>query len=190
MTRPDLPCREFVKIRRTPRGLRVAAAPGVVVADMQRWGFGWRAGHSGWIYERLNEGTVCHGSGMRYPTQLAAVYAFESTVWLQMGDRVWDASTIAGVRQVKATRRSASYQVTFADGATKRVRYRFPASVVAHRLIDPTYDEIDSWSDDIMKLFPYTAADGWQSSEEDIETWVPRVVQLWSSGFRHSGNPV
>jgi hypothetical protein len=61
-----------------------------------------------------------------------------------------------------------------------------PVAVVLHRLADPTYDEIDSWSDDIMKSLPYEGADRWRSSGEDVNSWMRQVLPRWEAGFRHS----
>lgn len=62
---------------------------------------------------------------------------------------------------------------------------RMPNTVVMQRLVDPTYDEIDSWSDDVMKLFPYLASDGWTATDEDVPSWARRVLPLWTSGVKH-----
>lgn len=92
--------------------------------------------------------------------------------------------TIRDVRQVKETRGKAVYELVLADGGRERVEIRFPASVRAIRMIDPTHDEIDSWSEDIMKVLPYTASDGWRADpREDIASWKARVLPLWRSGI-------
>ena len=73
----------------------------------------------------------------------------------------------------------------FIDGPPAKVSLRMPASVVSHRLIDPTYDEIASWADDIVKVFPYVAADGWTAGDTSVQAWVARVLPLWTSGVKH-----
>ncbi|WP_167008805.1 hypothetical protein [Mumia sp. ZJ430] len=60
-----------------------------------------------------------------------------------------------------------------------------PATVVASRLLDPTYDEIDSLSDDLMTLFPYEAREGSGSTDADVQDWVSRARPLWQAGVTH-----
>ncbi len=81
--------------------------------------------------------------------------------------------------------RSASYDLVFSDGRMERVRLRMPATVVASRLLDPTYDEIDSLSDDLMTLFPYEAREGSGSTDADVQDWVSRARPLWQAGVTH-----
>jgi hypothetical protein len=123
---------------------------------------------------------------MRYPGLFTALYAAGGSIWLRVGPRIWDVIQIQAVTQQHERIRTACYELLFQDGERASVRLKMPAAVVAHRLIDPSYDEIDSWADDIMKVLPYVAADGWRSSVDDMTSWVRRVLPTWHEGFEHS----
>jgi hypothetical protein len=171
---------------RVAQGLATGAPRNVVVADQQRWGWARVSADSGWKSERLAAGARCHGVAMLYPNLFSALYASDGSIWLRVGPRLWDVAQIRTVIQQQVQLRRASYELLFQDGQRASVQLEMPAAVVGHRLIDPTYDEIDSWSDDIMKSLPCVAADGWRSSVEDVSSWVRRVLPIWENGFAHS----
>jgi hypothetical protein len=123
---------------------------------------------------------------MLYPRLFSALYAAGGSIWLRAGPRIWDVAEIQTVTQQHERLRTASYELLFQGGERASVQLTMSAAVVAHRLIDPTYDEIDSWADDIMKVLPYVAADGWRSSVDDVASWVRRVLPIWEAGFEHS----
>lgn len=160
--------------------------PGTVVANLQRWGRGWVADTHRWEPIRLDSGQLCNGFAMEYGRTFAAVFTCHATVWMHLGERAWDCTDVVRVIQRSESVRTSSYDLVFADGGQEQVTLRMPAEVVAHRLIDPTYDELDSSSDDIMKLLPYVATDGWRADDADVQAWVRRVQPLWESGIKHS----
>lgn len=124
--------------------------------------------------------------GMRYSKLFGALYAADGRIWLQAGSRVWDVADVRSVTQQFEGLRTASYELSFQDGGCASVRLGMPAAVVLHRLADPTYDEIDSWSDDIMKSLAYEAADRWRGSGGDMNSWIRQVLPGWERGFQHS----
>lgn len=135
--------------------------------------------------------TTCHGFGLPHPKPFSAAFAFEGRVWLQVGAQRWDIARIHHVQQVEESARTARYRLEFRDGSAVSVVVRFPAEVALWRVLDPTHDEIDSWSEDIIKMLPYTAADGWTSGgSDDIASWAARVLPLWSTGLRPDGRPI
>jgi hypothetical protein len=123
---------------------------------------------------------------MLYPRQFTALYAADRSIWLQAGQRVWDVAQIQTVIQRHERCETACYELLLHSGERASIQLKMPAAVVAHRLVDPTYDEIDSLADDIMKTLPYIAADGRRSSRDDVSSWVRRVLPSWEEGFRHS----
>jgi len=131
---------------------------------------------------------LCHGFGAPYPKPFSAAFVHDERLWLQVGTQRWDVADIQAVDQEKETIRYAKYLIRLTDGSQQRVVIKFPAGVAALRAIDPTHDEIDSWSEDVMKLLPYTAADGWSADgPTDVAAWAARVLPMWSSGLRPSG---
>jgi hypothetical protein len=173
---------------RRSRAVADARAIGVRVADLQRWGYAWQGSDAGWIAERIHDADRCYGFGMKYPKTFAALFSASGTVWLQLGRRTWDVADISAVVQTYERLRKAHYDIVLRDGSSIQITIRFPAAVVALRLIDPTYDEIASLSDDIMKILPYTSPEDHEPTE-DIATWLSRVGPLWDQGIRHSGAP-
>lgn len=122
---------------------------------------------------------------MPYPKPFSAAFVHDGRVWLQLGRQRFDAATISRVWQLRETVRLAQYRMDMRDGSATTVTIRFPPAVAVVRAIDPTHDEIDSWSEDVMKLLPYTAADGWTADPNvDIANWVERVRPIWLSGIR------
>ena len=59
----------------------------------------------------------------------------------------------------------------------------FPRQVKLVRVLDASHDEIASWDEDVMKVLPYTAADGWRSNRETVADWAARVRPLWRDGI-------
>jgi hypothetical protein len=171
---------------RVAQGLSSTLHVGVVVADQQRWGWAWIATDSGWQSQQLDPGARCHGVGMLYPRLFSALYAAGGSLWLRAGPRLWDVAQIQTVMQQHERPWTASYELLFRNGQRTSVQLKMPAAVAVQRLIDRTYDEIDSWADDIMKILPYVAADGWRSSVQDVNSWVRRVLPIWEQGFTHS----
>lgn len=164
-----------------------AATPsaGTRVADQQHWGHGWVAAQNEWRPVRFEAGQRCNGFGMEYRNLFAAAYASNGVVWLQAGSRAWDTSAINRVVQRYDYARTSCYELHLANGESALVKLHMPNPVAMRRLVDPIYDEIASWSDDIMKLFPYLASDGWTASDEDVQSWARRVLSLWTSGVKH-----
>lgn len=158
---------------------------GVVVGNQQRLGHAWQATAQGWQPVVLKEGQRCNGFAMAYVRDFAAVYASGGTVWLQVGDRAWDASKIVRVTQDHERADSVAYSVQTVNGERDRITLKMPPAVAEFRVIDPTYDEIASLADDIMKTFPYVASDGWTAGKADVQAWVGRVLPMWQSGITH-----
>lgn len=169
-----------------PRDRAAAPAPATVVGDLQRWGHGWTADDSGWQRVRLDERQLCNGFAMRYSQVFSAMYASRGTIWFQAGPRAWDAAQILRVVQQFERVRSVAYELHLANDGVERVKLVMPAPVVAERLLDPTYDELDSWADDILKLFPYVASDGRTAlTDTDVRAWVHRFLPVWEAGVKH-----
>lgn len=128
---------------------------------------------------------VCHGLGTSYPTPFSAVFVNDGRLWLQVGEKRWDVADIVDVLQEADGARRAEYTLTLRDGTRETVTIKFPGSVAAARILDPTHDEIDSWEEDIMKMLPYTAADGWRSEGTgSVADWAARVTPVWTQGIR------
>ena len=161
-------------------------AEGVRVADQQRWGHAWEAMQTGWEPVDLGDGDRCNGFAMAYLGSFAAIYASDGAVWLQIGERSWNAETILRVEQVNERPTSAMYRLVFVDGRSETVRFRMPADVALQRDIDPTSDEIASETDDLMKVFPYVAQDGWSAAPDThVPNWVASVRDIWTAGIDH-----
>lgn len=128
---------------------------------------------------------ICHGFGAPYPKPFSAVFVNDGRLWLQVGTRRWDVADIVQVGQETGGIRQAKYGLDLRDGSRDTVIIKFPTSVSALRVIDPTHDEIESWSEDIMKMLPYTAADGWRSAGSGtVADWAARVTPAWTGGVR------
>lgn len=156
----------------------------VPVSDLSRHGRVWLVPLAEGNPVQSGEKVTCHGVCLPYPPPISAVFVHDDHVWLQIGTRRWDVDTILGVRQIIETPRRSAYELALSDGTKDQVEIRFPGSVRVMRTIDPTRDEIDSWSEDIMKTLPYTAADDWKADpSEDIASWKERVLPLWRSGI-------
>jgi len=156
----------------------------VPVSDMSRYGRVWLVSMPDGKAVVGNDSVTCHGVGLPYPRPISAVFVHHDRVWLQVGLRRWDVDTISDVRQISETSGKAIYELVLSAGEREFVEIRFPPSVRTMRTIDPTHDEIDSWSEDIMKVLPYTASDGWKADpREDITSWKARVLPLWRSGI-------
>lgn len=126
---------------------------------------------------------ICHGFGASYPEPFSAVFVHDDRLWLQIGVRRWDVADISDVRQAKDGVRQAEYVLGLSCGARDTVRIPFPPMVSAFRIADPAHDELDSLSEDIMKLLPYTAVDGWRSSADTVAGWAARVKSMWAGGI-------
>ena len=155
----------------------------VPVRDLSRFGRVWEVSVDDGTATLGHEGAVWHGLCLPYPRPISALYVDGDQMWLQVGGRRWNVDEILEVRQVSETPIRARYRLVFRDGRTERVAIRFPAGVVIHRMIDPTHDELDSWSEDIMKMFPYIRRNSGKSdSTEDVATWKARVFPDWRAG--------
>lgn len=154
----------------------------IPVQDIARYNRVWLLDTQGGGAVEAKDGQLCHGLGCPYPRPFSAVYVHDGRLWLQIGRERWDVASIAKVDQLRETARVAEYLIHFGDGSTEPVRIRFPASVAAFRVVDPTHDEIESWSEDVMKLLPYTAADG-RTAGISVQEWAAQVLPLWSSGL-------
>ena len=125
-----------------------------------------------------------HGVGSRWPRPFSAVFAHEGRLWLQVGRRRWDVDDIQAVEQLHDGVREAQYRLHLRTGETEDLTVHFPARTRVLRVLDPTHDEIDSWDEDILKVFPYTAADGWTSDpSRTVAQFAAEVLPLWSSGL-------
>lgn len=167
--------------------MRAGGDARVPVLDLSRHRRVWLLSVAGRDAIPATDEPLCHGIGLPYPRPFSAAFVHEGELWLQVGRRRWDVRTIREVRQVKETARLAEYAIAMNDGSLEHVTIRFPGTVAAMRVIDPTHDEIDSWSEDIMKVLPYTAADGWSAGEPDVAAWAARVTPMWGSGLRSDG---
>ena len=154
----------------------------VAVGDLSRHGRAWLVAVDGSGVVETDDVELVHGWGLPYPEPFTGAYAQAGKVWFQAGARRWDAASIATVQQVKDRLRLASYRLTFLDGTQHVIEVKLPLAVVSHKLIDPTYDEIESLSDDPMKLLPYIAEDGWHAGDTDVAAWAQRVLGMWSAG--------
>jgi hypothetical protein len=160
----------------------------VPVLDQSRHGRIWLLSVDGRDAVLAQTPMICRGFGMPYPKPFSAVFLHDDRIWLQVGAERWDVLRIQRVQQTQETARIARYDIHMVDGSVSSVEIRFPLDVVAHRHLDPTHDEIDSWSEDIMKALPYTAADGWTADPQtDVAAWVARVRPLWRSGLPPRG---
>lgn len=139
---------------------------------------------------RSKSDVVCHGWGLPFPRPFSAVFLHNERLWLQVGLRRWSVADIASVEQEKEGLFTARYRLVMNDGTAEIVRFRYSASAVAQAILDPTYDEIESWSHDIMKVLPYKATDGWTAGSEGIEAWMPRVIDIWRKGISPNGTLV
>lgn len=110
-----------------------------------------------------------------------AVFALDDEVWLQVEARRWRASDIRRVELVDEQLRQARYRLTLHDGAQHEVVVRYPLTQLLNRVLDTTYDEIASWSDDIMKLLPYSNGD-WPPGAADVAEWAAEIGPRWSKG--------
>lgn len=156
----------------------------VPVLDLSQYGQVWLIDVAGREASPGNEESLCRGIGLPYPKPFSAVFLHTERIWLQVGPDRWDAEDIVRVLQTRETVRGASYELHMTDGSINVIEIRLPPSVAAFRLIDPTHDEIESWSEDIMKVLPYTAADGWTADpDENVASWVARVKSLWRTGI-------
>jgi hypothetical protein len=118
------------------------------------------------------------------------VFLHEERIWLQLGLRRWAVSDIASVVQEREGLFTARYRLDMIDGSVESVRLRYSASAVVQAILDSTYDEMESWSHDVMKVLPYRASDDWTAASEGIEAWLPRVIDLWSRGIKPNGTLV
>lgn len=153
----------------------------VPVLDLARYGRVWLLAADGTATPAPGVERV-HGFGLPWPKPFSAVYADSGGMWLRVGGRVWDVAVIERVRQVKDGPGRAVYALDLTDGTAEPVVISFPLDVRVARLTDPTHDEIESWTEDVMKLLPYTARDGWSSSQETVAEFAARVLPLWREG--------
>ena len=160
----------------------------VPVFDIGRRRRGWLLSVDGRDVIKADHVSTCHGFGAPYPKPFSAVFVHDARLWLQVGMSRWDVADIIEVRQDYERVRKARYTLTFGDGTRQSVTVRFPVSVVLFRILDPTYDEIESWSEDIMKMLPYTAPDGWRADPtQTIADWSAHVLPMWRTGIRRNG---
>lgn len=125
----------------------------------------------------------CHGFGLPYPEPFSAVFTNDGRMWLQVGNRRWDVAEIAAVKLIAEDSTAAEYLVDFTGGSSEPVTITFPEDVARWRRLDPVHDEFDAVSEDIMRLLPYRAPDGWIRGEEGIATWATRMTAFWSAGI-------
>lgn len=153
---------------------------GTLVGNKQRFGRGWRAGPKGWQPVHVVPGELPSGYGINYRSGFASIYVDADELWLQVGRRGWNCAEIESVDQCVDLIAMTTYRLTLRSGRTERVTLKMPRSVILGRLTDPTYDEIDSWGDDLLKTFPYTAVDGWSGGGETMGEWRSRIIESWS----------
>ena len=170
-----------------------APPSGLRIGDLQRSGFGWIAGQGGWRRTAIGADELVHGFAVGYPDPgLGALYAADGTVWLQAGERGWDCADLVEVRQRSDENASASYGLVLRDGAEDRVTLTMSPGAEWQRRVDPVYDELDSWFDDIMKTFPYRPKPSvrrpfdWMGADDrDLADWRAATYETWSAGLRH-----
>lgn len=158
----------------------------VPVLDLAREGLVWLLARDGTATPAPNAERA-HGLGLPWPEPFSAVYVDGDTVRLRVGHRTWDVATIVRVRQLEDGPVRAVYALELTNGTAEPVVIAFPPDVRAARLTDPTHDEIASWTEDVMKVLPYTARDGWSSSGETVAEFAARVLPLWREGARVRG---
>lgn len=163
----------------------LVSAERVPVYDIGRHRRAWLLSVEGRDAVRADGLPTCHGFGAPYPKPFSAVFVHAGCLWLQVGKHRWDVANIVDVRQDYERIKKAKYTLAFRDGSRHSVTVKFPASVAAFRILDPTHDEIESWSEDIMKMLPYAAADGWRADPAtSVAEWAARVTPMWESGVR------
>jgi hypothetical protein len=108
---------------------------------------------------------------------MVALYVSGGTICLQAGARTWDCATVSSVVQVGTGLRWTEYELTFQAGGTARVRVRVPFLTATRRLLDPRYDAVDTWWDDLIQMLPVGGG--------DVPAWVQGTHDNWSQGFAH-----
>lgn len=170
-----------------PQGLRLG--------DNQHHGRGWVAAEDRWQRTTLGSGDLVHGFAVAYPRPgLGALYATDGTVWLQGGAHGWNCADILEVRQVTDRADQSAYDVITRDGGRERLTLQMSAQAEWQRRVDPVYDEIDSWSDDIVKTLPYTPRRSlqrpfhWMGSDgRTVVEWSAGIHNRWHNGVDHAG---
>jgi hypothetical protein len=166
-----------------PYGAVVSAPERIPVCDLGRYGRAWLLSIDGRDAVPADGQPLCHGFGLPFPKPFSAAFVYAGRVWLQVGKQRWDVARIRAVKQEREGIKRARYTVSFNDGSSHSVMIKFPPTVALFRVIDPTHDEIESWSEDIMKMLPYTAADGWRADPtSQVADWAARVLPMWTSG--------
>ena len=163
---------------------------GLRLGDSQHLGHGWIATEDGWQRTTLKSGDLVSGFAVAYPRPgLGALYAADGTVWLQAGARGWNCADIVEVRQVTDRADQSAYDVITRNGLRERLTLQMPAQAEWQRRVDPVYDEIDSWSDDIVKILPYTPRRSlrrpfdWMGSDgRTVVEWSAGVYDRWRNG--------
>lgn len=155
----------------------------IPISDMSAYRKVWLLAVDGRDVTPGDTGRACHGFGLPHPGPFSAVYAHDGRMWLQVGNQRWDLTGATGIQQLEDSIVRSRYQIAFQDRPAAEITVQFPLEVAHIRKIDPTYDEIDSTSDDIMKILPYRAVDGWTAGDADIKAWAGRVYPLWSVGI-------
>lgn len=148
----------------------------VAVRDLHGGGRPWLVSVAGRDAVRApRDTTPCHGFGVGYPPPFSGAFAWDGRLWFQLGTDRWDCADIATVHQVEETARRARYRLALRDGSEVDVAVRFPLRIVAPRAVVATYDEMDSWCDDPVKILPYTGG--------DVAEFVARVLPRWTAGI-------
>lgn len=156
---------------------------GIPVLDLAVRGRVWLLSENGRSAVPAEGEMPCHGFGLPYPEPFSAVFAYSGRMWLQVGERRWDVADITAVRLVSESAAAAEYVVEFADRPPEPIEIAFPDDVARWRRLEPVRDEFDAVSEDIMRLLPYQAPDGWVLGEDDIATWATRMTAFWSAGI-------
>jgi hypothetical protein len=159
----------------------IVSAERIPISDLSAYRKVWLLAADGRDVVPGDAGATCRGFGLPYPEPFSAVFAHAGRMWLQVGLQRWDLSSAVGIQQLSDRIADSSYLITFGDGQAAEITVHFPAEVARVRAADPTYDEIDSTSDDIMKLLPYRAVDGWTAGDGDVQAWAERIYALWSA---------
>jgi hypothetical protein len=133
----------------------------IPISDMSAYRRVWLLAADGTDVTPGEAGTTCHGFGLPYPAPFSAVFAHDGRMWLQIAKQRWDLAEATGIQQLEDGFDRSRYRITFRSRPAAEVTVQFPPDVSRIRRIDPTYDEIDSASDDIMKILPYRAVDEW-----------------------------
>lgn len=148
--------------------------PSVVVKDPRE------ARHQAWVLDLQTGSTLpalfnsdksC-GFGLNIGDKFVALYTYNAHLYLRVDDKSWQLDgELAKIRICNRSWRQATYEIE-SGGVREIIRLRFPWSQRLHTLLSPTYDDIDSQSDDLL----YYAA------QSLSPFWASAVISRWTNG--------